>query len=403
MKQYIKEILISLIDKYERSKVSDGNNQIRVSVKLATDKIFPKYFDNEAFELREKVNEAIEELISKGWIVSKRSSNHTYLNITLPQNENVLNQIYLFLDREKKSDRRQRLTEIFTTFMGSGDWVVEKYCKKQLENLEQNKAVEFFDGDYEELKSILACCIALKKLPQEMYYRNFSVKQFGDSKKFELLQGKISSLLYKYGDFSEKESVFDELGLLKTPSYIHIKGNVSIFWEDGKCLDAAGLDGGIGISTADVKKIISVKIKDEKIVTIENLTSFFSFSSDGVCAVYLGGFCNHLRRDFLMKVYRSEPKKQYFHFGDIDAGGFYIFEDLCKKTDIPFQPLSMGIDTLCSYKSYWKELTKNDVARLQKIKSPIFQEVISYMLEHNCKLEQEAETIDCEDKYKVHE
>ena len=35
--------------------------------------------------------------------------------------------------------------------------------KKQLENLEQNKAVEFFDGDYEELKSILACCIALKK------------------------------------------------------------------------------------------------------------------------------------------------------------------------------------------------------------------------------------------------
>ena len=54
----------------------------------------------------------------------------------------------------------------------------------------------------------------------------------------------------------------------------------------------------------------------------------------------------------------------------------------------------MGIDTLCSYKSYWKKLTKNDVARLQKIKSPIFQEVISYMLEHNCKLEQEAETID---------
>ena len=150
MKQYIKEILISLIDKYERSKVSDGNNQIRVSVKLATDKIFPNYFDNEAFELREKVNEAIEELISKGWIVAKRSSNHTYSDVTLPQNEDVLSQIYLFLGREKKSDRRQKLTELLTTFMGGGDGTVEKYCKKQLENLEQNKAVEFFDGDYEE-------------------------------------------------------------------------------------------------------------------------------------------------------------------------------------------------------------------------------------------------------------
>ena len=393
MKQYIKEILISLIDKYERSKVSDGNNQIRVSVKLATDKIFPKYFDNEAFELREKVNDVIEELVSKGWIVAKRSSNHTYSNITLPQNDNILTQIYLFLSREKKSDRRQRLTELFTTFIGAKDGVVEKYCKKQLENLEQNKAVEFFDGNYEELKSILACCIALKKLPQEMYYRNFSVKQFGDSKKFELLQGKISSLLFKYGDFSEKESVFDELGLLKTPSYIHIKGNVSIFWEDGKCLDAAGLDGGIGISTADVKKIVSVNIQDEKIVTIENLTSFFSFSSAGICAVYLGGFCNHLRRDFLMKVYRSEPKKQYFHFGDIDAGGFYIFEHLRATTGIPFRTLWMDIDTLRRYRPYWKELTKNDVSRLQKIKSPIFQEVIAFMLKENCKLEQEAETL----------
>ena len=225
MKQYAKEILISLIDKYERSKVSDGNNQIRVSVKLATEKIFPKYLDNELFELREKVNEAIEELISKGWIVAKRSSNYTYSNITLPQKENVLSQIYLFLGREKKSDRRQKLTKLFTTFMSGGYETVEKYCKKQLENLEQNKAVEFFNGDYEELKSVLECCIALKNLPQEMYYRNFSVKQFGDSKKFELLQGKISSLLFKYSDFSEKESVFDELGLLKTPSYIHIKGN----------------------------------------------------------------------------------------------------------------------------------------------------------------------------------
>ena len=402
MKQYAKEILISLIDKYERSKVSDGNNQIRVSVKLATEKIFPKYLDNELFELREKVNEAIEELISKGWIVAKRSSNYTYSNITLPQKENVLSQIYLFLGREKKSDRRQKLTKLFTTFMSGGDETVEKYCKKQLENLEQNKAVEFFNGDYEELKSVLECCIALKKLPQEMYYRNFSVKQFGDSKKFEILQGKIGSLLFKYGNFSEKESVFDELGLLKTPSYIHIKGNVSIFWEDGKCLDAGGLDGGIGISTADVKKIVSVKIQDEKIVTIENLTSFFSFSRAGVCAVYLGGFCNHLRRDFLMKVYRSEPNKQYFHFGDIDAGGFYIFDDLCEKTGIPFQPLSMDMDTLYSYKPYWKELTKNDVTRLQKIKSPVFQEVISYMLEQNCKLEQEAETIDCGDKYKAY-
>lgn len=70
-------------------------------------------------------------------------------------------------------------------------------------------------------------------------------------------------------------------------------------------MDAGGLEGGIGISTADVKKIVSVKIQDEKIVTIENLTLFFSFSCAGVCAVYLGGFaiiCD-LRYLFLLILY----------------------------------------------------------------------------------------------------
>ena len=56
----------------------------------------------------------------------------------------------------------------------------------------------------------------------------------------------------------------------------------------------------------------------------------------------------------------------------------------------------MNVDTLRKYKPYWKELTKNDVSRLQKIKSPIFQEVIAFMIKENCKLEQEAETLDGE-------
>lgn len=394
MNQYIKEILINLIDKYERSKVSVGKNQIHVSVCFPTQKIFRKYLDNEAFELREKVNDAIEELLSKGWVEANRLSNHTYPKITLVQDDKVLSEIYAFLGREKKSDRRQKLIHILTAYTGRGDETVARYCKKQLENLEQNKSVEFFDGDYDGLKAILECCIALKNLSQEMYYRSFSVKQFGDSKKFEQLQGKISSLLFQYGEFSDKANVFDELGLLKTPSYIHIKGNATLLWQDGRQLDVGGLDGGIGISTIDVKKIASIKIQDARIITIENLTSYFSFSEPNVCAVYLGGFCNHLRREFLMKVYRSEPAKEYFHYGDIDAGGFYIFEHLCKTTGISFQPLLMDTDTLLLYKPYWKELTKNDVLRLKKMKSSVFQEVIAFMLKENCKLEQEAETLD---------
>lgn len=390
MNRYAKKILNELIDKYEGSKVSDATNKKHITIKLPTEKLFPKYLGNEEFELRESVNEAIEELVAKGWIAAEPSANHTYQVLTLPLNEAKLSEIYLYLNREKKSERRQNLANLLTGFIDCGDEIVKSYCQKQMDALEQNRTVEFFDGDYDELRSVLECCIALHDLPQETYYRNFSVKQFGDSKRFERLEGIVRSLLYKYGNFSEKEQVFDELGLLKTPSYIHIKGNVSIFWENGKRLDAEGLEGGIGISTADVKKIAEIRVADEIIVTIENLTSFFSFPRSRGCSVYLGGFCNHLRREFLMKVYRSEPNKRYYHFGDIDAGGFYIFEHLREKTGIPFEPLFMDIDTLRSHSPEWKELTSNDIVRLKKIQSSVFQEVIPYMLENNCKLEQEV-------------
>ena len=97
------------------------------------------------------------------------------------------------------------------------------------------------------------------------------------------------------------------------------------------------------------------------------LTSFFSFFRVPESVLSISEvFAIICVETFLMKVYRSEPNKQYFHFGDIDAGGFYIFDDLCEKTGIPFQPLSMDMDTLYSYKSYWKELTKNDVTRCKR-------------------------------------
>ena len=66
-----------------------------------------------------------------------------------------------------------------------------------------------------------------------------------------------------------------------------------------------GTDGkdGISITNVDINdagELILYFSEGEplnlgKIVTIENLTLFFSFSCAGVCAVYLGGFCNHLR------------------------------------------------------------------------------------------------------------
>lgn len=101
-----------------------------------------------------------------------------------------------------------------------------------------------------------------------------------------------------------------------------------------------------------------------------NLTSFYNYgitkSNMDDFVIYLGGFHNRSKRDFLKKIYDRNNNKEYRHFGDIDACRFYILEHLKRKTGIPF--VSMNMDKCI--------LTK-------------------YMLECGYKLEQEAVKENC--------
>lgn len=58
---------------------------------------------------------------------------------------------------------------------------------------------------------------------------------------------------------------------------------------------------------------------------LEHLTTFFRFTRENSLIVYLGGYHNQARRKLLLKIYDAYPDAKYYHFGDIDAGGFQIF------------------------------------------------------------------------------
>lgn len=95
----------------------------------------------------------------------------------------------------------------------------------------------------------------------------------------------------------------------------------------------------------------------------------------------------------LKSIHEYLPNVRYYHFGDIDAGGFEIYQDLCGKTGIPFRMYYMDLKTLIKYEKYGKELTANDRIRLEKMKTDTMREeseLIQYMLDHNLKLEQEC-------------
>ncbi|MBR1383113.1 MAG: DUF2399 domain-containing protein, partial [Ruminococcus sp.] len=106
--------------------------------------------------------------------------------------------------------------------------------------------------------------------------------------------------------------------------------------------------------------------------------------------IYLGGYHNTHRRNFIMQLFHDNPETEFFHFGDIDAGGFYILLHLREKTGVPFRPYHMDISTLQKYSAYAKPLTENDKKRLERLSDTVFSDTIKFMLENNCKLEQEA-------------
>lgn len=187
--------------------------------------------------------------------------------------------------------------------------------------------------------------------------------------------------------------MFSHFNIIKNPGFIYLNGNIKIRL-NGQIIDIGKLNSPFSLTTANIKFLEIIEIQDTKVLTVENLTSFYDTSLKDTLIVYLGGYHNALRRELLLKIYEFNSNLKFYHFGDIDAGGFYIYRHLLEKTNIPFELLAMDRETLIKYQDYTRPLTQNDQKRLRNLKTLINVDVIEYMLEHNCKLEQEIVELD---------
>ena len=92
----------------------------------------------------------------------------------------------------------------------------------------------------------------------------------------------------------------------------------------------------------------------------------------------------------IQKLAEDNPQVKWLHFGDIDPDGFLILENLKRGTGIRFKPYAMGIPELKEYRNYTKPLQKNDIAKAENLAGAgLYRDTVLYMLQHNCKLEQE--------------
>lgn len=389
MSSYELKILNSLIDKYERSKTFIEKNKVNQNFTCNVATLFPKYDDDSEFALFKEINDAINNLVDKKYISTVKRTNGTYKSVCL--NIEKINEIYIYLNRKPKKDIQSSLKEMLVSYLGNSE-ILDNFCNAQIRRIDNNKKVQFFEGSLDDYDDILKVLSFIENVEKETYQRDFSVKILGDSKKFETIKTKIVSILYEYGDFADKNTILEDLNIISNPGHVYFKGNGQIQLGD-QVLDISKFNGDFALSTSLINDVKEIKVFGDSIITIENLTTFNDFNNKDFFVIYLGGYHNKIRRDFIKKIYEFNSNKNFYHFGDIDAGGFYILKHLINKTGIKFMPFNMDIDTLIKYKKYCKKLTDNDRKRLNNLLDSEFHDVVEYMLENDCKLEQEAEKI----------
>lgn len=386
MSKYEKTILNVLLDKYEKSKSFTGDNKVNQKFVVKIASMFPKYADHANFEVFQAVNEAVDVLVRKRLISAKINKANVCSEVIL--NPDETSQAYQYIGRAQKRDINNAVMKLLDEYKVKNE-ILNRFCESQAERIRVNKSIQHFNEDVKEFENILIAVDALVKVETETFTRDFSVRIFRDSKLFDRIRSKVVNVLFEYGDFPEKDQVLENLNIVKNPTYVNFKG-AGVVVICGQRIDLSSLRSDIAISSAMLADIEKIEIAGDSVMTVENLTSFHTADCSDMFLIYLGGFHNRIRRDFIKKIHRQNPGVAFYHFGDIDAGGFYILEHLRRQTGIDFIPFKMDLETLKKYQDYAKKLTENDQDRLKRLKCSEFDEVIEYMLDNNCKLEQEA-------------
>ena len=402
--RYEEKILNGLLDSYENSLLSRGENKVAIHVSFPfTKKTMPAYFDESSLAY-EEIHGAVRHLEELGFVQiawKGKKENHIIQKVILCEEKAA--EVYRYVRRVPKEDLRSSQLEALRQLKNVCHTpVASAFLSWLISRLEEGKPVkEYLDlADLQGTRELIRAVAEIEENQQESYIREFSVKAFGDSKVLESRLALIGKIMRKFSLQYENMETYDilaEHGIYHTPNYVYVKGvgSLRIGKGDGNLVKLGHLRQGIGLSGEDLDSLCWEDLSSVKrVITIENLTTFFRWEEENAMLIYLGGYHNTVRRNLLKKIYEKIPCVEYLHFGDIDVGGFEIYLDLCQKTGIPFQPYLMGISQLQKYQAFTRKLTENDRRRLSVLKGKTEREdileVLDYMEACGEKLEQEC-------------
>ena len=396
MHNYEEKMLTMLVELYRKSKKDSGTGIINRRTQIKPTKLYAEYrqLDGDLDEIN-GINDAAAVLQENGFLTYEMNgfSNEIaaiyLIDGKIEEAERYLTEQYGY---ESKHEKIKQVEGIIKRYSGYSP-VADSECAKLRASLDKNTVPK----NYMQTEEILKALIFIERNERLLYVREASMLIYGSSKYFEEnTMDAVCGLLRKYHGRTCEEhelssEILGEYHIVAERQKICLKGNIALV-KKGRTIELGVFRNGVEFYADELDGIECIVVRDRQLMTVENKTSYLRCHDEKTSYFYLGGYANRFQREFLRKVFDDNPEIAYLHFGDIDAGGFYIHENLCRITGIPFGLWRMSKEELqdVRYADCLLKLSANDRKRLKMLaEHEIYRDVIRYMLEEGVKLEQE--------------
>lgn len=405
---YKQIILNKLLDKYEKSKSYLKSTNRRIIIKAEE----IKEYNPENYEQKILFHEILKDLKSKKIIdfnYIKYEEGNILDSIWL-EKENVDN-AYIEIQRENPKETYIIILKQLEYTKFEQKWLQE-FCEEMKEYMIKNQKPNTLlpPSKYEFILKALQEVdkIQNKNKINTMLKRIFSMKCYNDSKYFEReIEKYVISIARKYYIWEKydiklnDDEILKELGIVRYPEIIEFCGNMRCKVK-GKKIEFSDITDGNYINSNTIMNIEDIELIDvNKIVWIENKANYIDYitkKKTNELVIYHGGFYSPIKGEFFKKIYKASKNISkditYLHWSDIDIGGFEIFTRLKNNIVKDVEPYKMDKDTLLENKNCWNYFDENYKRKLCDLRKnneySLFFDIIDFMLEYNCKLEQEA-------------
>lgn len=402
-----KTILNMLLDKYERSSYVLGKSSGR-AVAIAPREL--ESYNCHDYESVHTIRNAVSELEREGIVYSEPVKGNPHLIQRICLVLDNTDKAYGFASRTPIFERKYQFIQLIESTISDikTEWILN-FLREEYEYIRSKaKPNKYFFEDIDMTKALCKVLIFIDN-SEAMMMRNVSVQCFNDSKYIERnLAEKLISIARHYEPelviYKETEhekltnnQILEQIGILTHSEIFEFCGKAG-FIVRGENVNISCFDKGFCLQSEMVDSIDEINLREiEAVLFVENRTTYRQIIMQGVpdklLVIYHGGFYSPVKGSFIRKLYNQVSNVRYYFWGDIDLGGFMMYDRLRKNIIPELRPYRMDLQTFISGVAYGMDRSNSYCDTLLKYlasnEGSPFADIIRYIIRDKKTVEQE--------------